>query len=405
MTIYPGAINPFTLVEEKIGRSIDYQNEDVIGLAIKTLNVDRYMDVLDIARHNEFRGTSPNTNSVSNKPPTTGGVGPSISPTSIWLEAGDFFGKKGYPSISDPIQNGINDCGLIASITSLAWVKPERIKSSGGTNGQRVFTFFKNEIVPETVTVRETLLGQNWVNGIPTNDYARSTGGSWPALVEKAYAKWISKKERDEDLNPEDYRNLEFGDLRIAMRHLTGLSTTYYEFRDSTLNDVEMYIRENCQDQLFRVDQQVVQTQQYIQTQQFIQALHKTINMAVAVSRERTKDIEARMEINGIPEAHAFTLLGYLDSGHVVLRNPWGIDMPLQNYGGHQKDNAVQTTDRLDCEFAFYNPWMANNEILKTSKEDGIFALKLQAFYDLFDGICVANDPSVDSGLLTRLMT
>jgi hypothetical protein len=86
---------------------------------------------------------------------------------------------EGMKNYIHPKQGSAKDCSVIAALSSIAAVAPGRISG----------TYPNYNFLSGTVTLSSKRLA---VDASGTLVYASSTGGSWPMLWEKAYAKLIS---------------------------------------------------------------------------------------------------------------------------------------------------------------------------------------------------------------------
>lgn len=138
-----------------------------------------------------------------------------------WTDNGRFYNEA--TEFSDPVQGQVGDCYLIAALSSVAWAMPHEIvdrNRATGTDNER----FKHQIGfhgangVENVEVTDNVLvtSGGWTH------FARSkeAGEIWPAVYEKAYAKWRLGEMSDFPAIP----NIAGGDPSIACAALTGLS-------------------------------------------------------------------------------------------------------------------------------------------------------------------------------------
>lgn len=122
---------------------------------------------------------------------------PELPENDRWTVA--YAGTRGEPvvdgvSASDAVQGAIGDCYLIAAMASIAHSHPEAIRRAIRNNGDGTFTvtlFERPQPRGRTRPVKVTVDGrlpQTWTSLA----YAHSPEDSelWPALLEKAYAKW-----------------------------------------------------------------------------------------------------------------------------------------------------------------------------------------------------------------------
>ncbi len=113
-----------------------------------------------------------------------------------WSDTGRFYNEAA--EYFDPIQGGIGDCGLIAALSSVAWTMPytfaHRSRATGTDNQQFKNQFrFTNPVGGAVSLVEATERIPVW-SGTSSPLYAHSweAGETWPAQLEKAYAKWLT---------------------------------------------------------------------------------------------------------------------------------------------------------------------------------------------------------------------
>ena len=96
-----------------------------------------------------------------------------------------------YPRYLEPVQGNCNNCHLVAALSSLAWVNPQRIVASlartpADPTVDQV-TFYNPA---QNVQMKENVWTEaNQYLYTRSADYL--TGELWPALYEKAYAKLL----------------------------------------------------------------------------------------------------------------------------------------------------------------------------------------------------------------------
>lgn len=137
-----------------------------------------------------------------------------------WSDGGRFYNEG--TEFLDPVQGQVGDCYLIAAMSSVAWSMPfaivdrNRATAVDNESFRHQIGFTGNDGV-ETVEVTDQILLASWGG----TQFARSseTGEVWPAVYEKAYAKWRLGEPTDYPAIP----NIAGGDPSIACRQLTGL--------------------------------------------------------------------------------------------------------------------------------------------------------------------------------------
>ncbi len=138
-----------------------------------------------------------------------------------WQDAGRFYNETA--EFSDPVQGAVGDCYFIAALSSVAWSMPfviaDQTRATGADN-----ELFKHQIGfhgasgLEHVEVTDRVLVNGW-GGV---DFCSSkeAGEIWPAVYEKAYAKWRLDEASDFPAIP----SIAGGDPSIACAQITGLA-------------------------------------------------------------------------------------------------------------------------------------------------------------------------------------
>ena len=138
-----------------------------------------------------------------------------------WTDGGRFYNEG--TEFLDPVQGQVGDCYFIAAMSSVAWSMPftivdrNRATALDNESFRHQIGFTGNNGV-ETVEVTDRVLLNSWGG----TEFARSNeaGEVWPAVYEKAYAKWRLGEPTDYPAIP----NIAGGDPSIACRQLTGLN-------------------------------------------------------------------------------------------------------------------------------------------------------------------------------------
>lgn len=146
-----------------------------------------------------------------------------------WQDAGRFYAEG--VEFLDPIQGAVGDCYVIAAMSSMAWAMPfviaDRNRATGMDNEQFTHQIgFHGSNGVENVEVTDRIL----LTGGGFTQFCRSkeTGEIWPAVYEKAYAKWRLGEVSDFPAIP----NIAGGDPSMACAALTGLAD-YRNWHDS----------------------------------------------------------------------------------------------------------------------------------------------------------------------------
>jgi hypothetical protein len=227
------------------------------------------------------------------------GVGPGYTPSGAeWADPGDFF-EEGA-ELFDPVQGGLGDCYFIAALSAVAWSRPyvimQRARATGPGQEQFVdrIDFYSNGANSTEVTERVPLMKNThaWI-------YARSSepGEIWPAVYEKAFAKWKTNDPTDEP----DYGPIAGGWPVQATTELTDLAGTTKTCSTLTADQIWSAVRSNC-------------------------LSCRTFNPMTAWTFCTTPS-PVNYTGTGIVAYHAYTILGWAfvnNTKYVVLRNPWG---------------------------------------------------------------------------------
>lgn len=226
-------------------------------------------------------------------------------PGTEWADPGDFF-EEGAEYF-DPVQGGLGDCYFIAALSAVAWSRPyvmalrQRVT---GANQQEVvdrIDFYSSGTKSIEVTERVPL-----VKGTHAWIYARSAeaGEIWPAVYEKAFAKWKTNDPTDEP----NYGPIAGGWPVQATTELTNLAGVTKTCSTLTSNQIWSDVRSNC-------------------------LSYRTINPMTAWTFCVTP-APVDYTGTGIVGYHAYTILGWAfvnNIRYLVLRNPWGHNGPVVN--------------------------------------------------------------------------
>jgi len=216
-----------------------------------------------------------------------------------WADPGDFFEETS--EFHDPVQGALGDCYFIAALSAVAWARPyvivQRTRATGPTSPSfvdRIDFYAAGSATP--VEVSELLpVGASTHHWI----YARSseTGEIWPAVYEKAFAKWKTSNTTDRP----DYGPIAGGwpvQATVELTNLTGVTRTC---SDHSADDLWSMVRANS-------------------------LSRRTINPMTAWTF-CTPTPPVDYGGSGLVGYHAYTVLGWAYVGstqYVVLRNPWG---------------------------------------------------------------------------------
>jgi hypothetical protein len=355
-----GVINPWALAEVILGKKISWRKiADPRKLLSETLGMP-YEKLFDPVNRSplyaglELDAKTKTMKRVENA--RTAGKAYRASPNVkavIWEDPGDFF-EEGT-ELTDPVQGALGDCYLIAALSSVAWGRPyviaQRNRATGPSQQQFVNMIeFYASGKPEKIEVSELIPLQS-----PGNNYiyARSSekGEIWPAVYEKAYAKWRTKNTGDKP----DYGPIAGGDPVGAMAQLTGL-TPYYKWNSGfSAHDIWQLIRANS-------------------------ISMKTFNPMTAWTHATSPSPDVNYNTSGIVANHAYSILGWAYSNnteYIVLRNPWGWNEPTTNVLG-----GFWTA--WDQPYYGSSGWWRPVDL--NVKNDGIFALPSAVFKKYYAG-------------------
>lgn len=260
----------------------------------------------------------------------------------IWSDRGDFF--KDVTENNDPIQGAVGNCYFIAAIASLAWSDPysiiHRVRATGTGESNRVsaIKFYSKgggkDAPTKLIEVDDkTLVRTN--NNVPIYCRSNDAGEIWPALYEKAFAKWITKTNSDKP----DITKTAFGDPVKAIAQLNNKTPYYFNTESRTGDQLYSIIRGNS-------------------------AGRKTIHPMTAWTYGSGKDYSG----TNIVGNHAYSVLGWAyknNKKYVVLRNPWGVTEPT---GVNSYQGLLSFFDK-----SFWRP-------ITTIGNDGVFALEANSF-------------------------
>jgi hypothetical protein len=280
------------------------------------------------------------------------GAGDWTPDNGVWKDMGDFF--KDVTEFSDPIQGAVGNCYFIAALSAIAWADPyciiHRNRATGTGETARVsgIQFYSKGGGKDAPSKMVEVTDKTIVRSSNNNPiYCRSNdeGEIYPALYEKAFAKWILKTDSDKP----DITKTAFGDPVKATAQLNNKSAKYYYTSTRTGDQLYSIVRENS-------------------------AGGKTIHPMTAWTYGSSKDYTGTNVVGN----HAYTILGWAfnnNNKYIVLRNPWGVTEPagLNTYQG-----VLSFFDK-----SFWRP-------INMVGNDGIFAIQASSFKNLFAGLGVA---------------
>ncbi len=202
---------------------------------------------------------------------------------------------------TDPRQNYIGDCYLMASMSSVAKAKPEVIqkafKDLGG--GKYEVTLYDRKGNPQKVTIDADLPSNDWNGRV----YATASNGKelWPSLLEKAFAQRAGS-----------YGKIEAGVPGDAMSAITGKPS----------KDIDLRAAGTKPDQVF-------------------QQISDAVKAGKPITAATLSDASAaKYTGTNIYSDHTYSVWGTSVEGgtkYVHLRNPWGESEPA----GNGKDDGI----------------------------------------------------------------
>lgn len=387
-----GVINPYALVEALGEAAPGWQEEgdtrqalsDVLGMPYEQLFDPKFDSPLYLGLHlnpatlemeqeelpepevgatgiDEMRGQTDADEFLSDadKPLEGRGVADvlaGLAASAVWQDKGAFLHEA--VEFFDPVQGAVGDCYLIAALSSVAWARTydiaHRSRATGTADPQFVdmVTFFDGK-TPVRVEVTEAVP----VSATGSHLYARSweSGEIWPAVYEKAYAKWRTSDPGDAP----DILRIAGGDPVGAAAQLTGLAPSYHGTAGSTADAIFHRVRENS-------------------------LSCKTFNPMVAwtyPSGEASPDKVTYGDANLVAN-HAYSILGWdyrNGIGYLVLRNPWGQTEA-------SKDLLTGSWSAWDAPYYGGPGWWRS---ISLAANDGIFGLRVDTFKKYFAGLGV----------------
>ncbi|KAH8661111.1 hypothetical protein BGZ61DRAFT_563913 [Ilyonectria robusta] len=257
-------------------------------------------------------------------------------------------------NFDDPTQGCASNSWLIAALFSVFWADPHiinratRIHQEKNEKKRLSIKFHDkggdNNARTETVEVDYEIPINN-SNNMPL--YCRSSDGAdiWPALYEKAFAKWITGSSSEQP----DITQTHSGDPIKAMAQINDREPHYFRTENHSAHDLLGLVRSNCVN-------------------------FKTINPMAAWTYATGNNFRG----SNIIANHAYSILGYTilgDKQYVVFRNPWGVTEPigLNSYPG--------LLERLDSQL-----WHPASLL----DHGGVFAMEPEAFKHCFSYMGVA---------------
>jgi hypothetical protein len=355
-----GVINPYALAEVQLNKKVKWGEVDVQKTLSEALHTP-YEQLFDPKFESPlYTGLKLDLKTqmmqkAPLQPAVLGAPALAAGPAAVnWIDPGDFFHVA--TEMTDPVQGALGDCYYIAALASVAWATTYKIAQRTRHTSMEETAFvdmieFYGNGTPTQVEVTELLPmnppANTWI-------YARSSDPQeiWPAVYEKAYAKWRTHAAGDQP----DYNPIAGGDPVGACKQLTGWRPHYRWNSDLTADAIWQYIRQNC-------------------------ISRKTFHPMVAWTYASGDASPDHVNYNNahLVANHAYSILGWNFANnlrYVVLRNPWGsYEATLNVLGGVWM--AYDPPARGKPGF-----WRSIN----LGANDGIFALRLETFKSFFSG-------------------
>ena len=160
-----------------------------------------------------------------------------------WQDSGRFYNEAA--EFFDPIQGAVGDCYFIAAMSSVAWSMPfviaDQTRATAMDNEQFTHQIgFHGPNGIEHVEVTDRVL----VSGGGGQYFCRSreAGETWPAVYEKAYAKWRLNESTDFPAIP----SIAGGDASMACAALTGLGDYRNWHSSFSASDILQLVQNHC---------------------------------------------------------------------------------------------------------------------------------------------------------------
>jgi hypothetical protein len=353
-----GARNPYAIIENLEKRTINWNKKprDEIRFLFDKHFGMKLEDVFGSPDSPLFR---------------TAGTGAALPGcTDAWTDYTDFPNGI-YLSGANPddvVQGCIPDCYYLASLYSLAWVNPAAITNQNPPFG---FTFYYPPNTPDNTSPNPkpappvSVKGPLPLKKITQPDgnvgyqfvYARSTTPSteiWPAIYEKAYAKFINLPSADGDADHPDISKIGEGSPFQTLVNLTGLNLALDDTTSLTANYA-------TGDDIFTK----------IQSSMCTGGTKKASRPGVAFTYRNGNYSEDKLVAN-----HTYSILGWHQENtknYIVLRNP---------YGPTWYKDPKMYDDQGSLAKGGWAPLPLGRRL---DKDDGIFGLRADLFRTYFE--------------------
>lgn len=354
-----------------------------------------------------------------------------------WQDKGYFFNE--IVDWRDICQNGIGDCYFLSALCSIVYVNPFLIKNvtalrgkwnngAGGTEKYAPWhaidfyvpdsTYYESSVawsdkkktVQTIVASEEVLVYNNGLNyGVcgPKEKNYRINGGTlptskadmdscWPAVYEKAYAKFLEKC-------TSDYPNMLSSN--DAARNGTSAGIIHGGNADAALKELLHTENVTTKDLSSMTESDIWSRAMSGRNCPACAMIYRRVRIENGVSVNYGKDGTEQDYLNlGLYIWHAYSLLDVYSSGntkYVVLRNPHGYNpLTLKNnpkvyHGCWGYNFGYNIMDTYRGRYDIYRGVSGNDDPYKSN---GVFLLEINEFKRLFDDICYYDGPSLSYG-------
>ena len=336
-----GAANPYVLAEVRLGRKVNWQRTPRAHEILEQALGMKYEDLFDPRKPSPIfagKAVKKNGKTVRSEPPIDVG-------SVVWADPGEFFDEAA--EFFDPVQGAVGDCYLIAALASIAWARPYLIAQLTRATGTGQQAFVDMIEIHDGATTKQVEVTEKLPLNAPGNTYiycrSSETGEIWPAVYEKAYAKWRTKVTTDTP----DISAIAGGDPVAALAQLSGLTPYYFSNPAIAAHDIWQKVRENS-------------------------LSRKTFNPMVAWTY-CSPPSGVNYSSAQIAGCHAYSILGWLydnSKEYIVLRNPWGFFEATLN---------VDSGSYVAYDGSFWRT-------INLMNNDGTFALEAPTFKKYFAG-------------------
>ena len=313
---------------------------------------------------------------------------PQDNPNEKWMPENAKWNAKGVffnaaPEGVDPYQGNLGDCYFIAALASVAWAKPYEIvnrasiwqcdsSSDNLGNVSHMINFYSNPKNDNQFN-RSTRIEVS--DSVPVDKsngnfiYARSgdANETWPAVYEKAYAKWRTKNNTD----CPNYMPIEGGWVQDALGQIIGgTTTTVVHSNVKDPKEILKMIQENCA------------TFSAVNIWGRDGHSKRVMNPMGANSWGGRLSKTEYKQYNLSP-SHCYSILGWdydedTKKYYVVLRNPWGYSPVIKD--------VKQGEWKVISNHSGYGTFVPLNRDDPTGKTlwSGVFAMELSSYVRAF---------------------